>query len=476
MITFPDDFIWGASTASYQIEGGWLEGGKGLSIWDAFTHTPGRIADASTGDVACDHFHRWREDVALMADLGLKAYRLSIAWSRIQPGGRGAPNPEGIRFYSELFDELLKHGITPWVTLYHWDLPLALQLELDGWLNPALARIFKDYASICFEHFGDRVKHWITINEPWVIALLGHGEGILAPGRVSDDEPYRVGHTLLRAHAMAVQEYRSRFQSTQKGRIALVANCDWREPLTQDPEDVAAAQRALEFFLGWFADPIFRGDYPEVMRRRLGNRLPHFSPEESALLIGSQDFFGLNHYSTMYASALRKNQERSSDSEEGVVQEDQGVRLLPHPEWAKTEMGWPIVPWGCRNLLTWIDKRYNHPEIIITENGCALPDMLDGNSVDDERRIAFLDAYLRACKDAIGQGVNLRGYFIWSLMDNLEWASGLARRFGITYVDYPSAKRIPKLSAHWYSQVMRLNALHVIPDNPFSNVPGSVIV
>jgi beta-galactosidase len=474
MITFPDNFVWGASTASYQIEGGWLEGGKGFSIWDAFTHIPGKIADGSTGDVACDHYHRWRDDVALMADLGLKAYRLSIAWSRIQPSGRGAPNSDGIRFYSELFDELLKHGITPWVTLYHWDLPLALQFELDGWLNPALASIFKNYAAICFEHFGDRVKHWITINEPWVISLMGHGEGSMAPGRVSTGEPYRAGHTLLRAHAMAVHEYRSRFQPAQKGRIALVTNCDWREPMTKDPSDVAAAQRALEFFLGWFADPVHRGDYPECMRERLGDRLPHFTPEESALLAGSQDFFGLNHYTTMYASALNAGTDQPENAG-GVVQEDQGVRLSPHRDWMKTEMGWPIVPWGFRNLLRWIDARYNHPEIVVTENGCALPDTLDGNAVDDDRRIAYLDAYLSACHEAIAQGVNLRGYFVWSLMDNLEWASGLARRFGLCYVDYPSGRRIPKLSAHWYSQVMRLNTLHVIPDNPFRNVPGSVI-
>jgi beta-glucosidase len=427
--------------------------------------------------VTCDHFHKWRDDVALMAGLGLKAYRMSIAWDRIQPAGRGDPNPEGIRFYSELFDELLKHGITPWVTLYHWDLPLALQMELDGWLNPRLAEIFRDYASICFSAFGDRVKHWITINEPWVVSLLGHGQGIFAPGRVSTTEPYTVAHTLLRAHALAVDEYRTKFQPAQKGMIALVTNCDWREPRTPAAADRAAAERALEFFLGWFADPIYRGDYPEVMRERLGDRLPRFTKDESRLLLGSQDFFGLNHYSTMYAADAdgEKSGSPQPSGNAGIVG-DQGVRLSVHPDWATTDMGWAIVPWGCRNLLHWIDKRYNHPEIVITENGCALPDTLDENSVDDEQRIAYLDAYLSACGEAIEAGVKLRGYFIWSLLDNLEWASGLTRRFGLCYVDYATGRRIPKLSAHWYSQVVRLNALHAIAENPYAEVPGSVRV
>jgi len=302
MLTFPKDFAWGAATASYQIEGGWLEGGKGFSIWDAFAHTPGKITDSSTADVTCDHFHRWRDDVALMADLGLNAYRFSIAWSRILPAGRGTPNAEGIRFYSDLIDELLKRGITPWVTLYHWDLPLALQLELDGWTNPALADIYKDYAVLCFNLFGDRVKRWTTFNEPWVTSILGYGQGIFAPGRTSNVEPYLAAHTMLRAHGMAVREYRDRFQAVQKGLISMTTNCDWREPLTSAPSDVAAAERSLEFFLGWFADPLYRGDYPEAMRQRLGSRLPLFTSEESAMIRGSQDFFGLNHYTTMYAT------------------------------------------------------------------------------------------------------------------------------------------------------------------------------
>jgi beta-galactosidase len=474
--SFPEGFIWGTSTASFQIEGGWLEGGKGLSIWDAFTHTPGKIADSSTGDVTCDHYHRWKEDVALIAGLGFKAYRFSIAWPRILPAGRGKANPEGIRFYSDLIDELLKHEITPWVTLYHWDLPLALQSELDGWLNPGLADLFKDYASLCFRSFGDRVKHWITFNEPWVVSLMGYGHGVLAPGRISNTEPYLVAHTILRAHGKAVREYREKFAHSQKGSIGLTANCDWREPRTNSPADIAAAERALEFFLGWFADPIYRGEYPECMRARLGSRLPQFTPDEREMIRGSQDFFGLNHYSTLCAEdAGDAAGAPGSSSPVTSIDADPGVRLTQHAEWATTQMGWSIVPWGLNKLLHWINNRYNRPEIVITENGCALPDTLDGNSVDDPDRINYVDAYLLACKNAIAEGVNLRGYFLWSLLDNLEWSFGLSRRFGLCYVDFETARRVPKLSAHWYSQVVRQNALHVIPENPYYEVPGRIL-
>ncbi len=473
MLTFPKDFAWGAATASYQIEGGWLEGGKGFSIWDAFAHTPGKITDSSTADVTCDHFHRWRDDVALMADLGLNAYRFSIAWSRILPAGRGTPNAEGIRFYSDLIDELLKRGITPWVTLYHWDLPLALQLELDGWTNPALADIYKDYAVLCFNLFGDRVKRWTTFNEPWVTSILGYGQGIFAPGRTSNVEPYLAAHTMLRAHGMAVREYRDRFQAVQKGLISMTTNCDWREPLTSAPSDVAAAERSLEFFLGWFADPLYRGDYPEAMRQRLGSRLPLFTSEESAMIRGSQDFFGLNHYTTMYATDSKAGPHPPSHPFVNAgIEEDQDVHLSMHPAWAKTAMGWAVVPWGFRKLLHWINARYGHPQIVVTENGCALPAPAGGEILDDHRRVDYLEAYLAAAHAAIAQGVDLRGYFIWSLMDNFEWSSGLTRRFGLYHVDYATGRRLPRRSAHWYAEVIRQNGIRLLPENPYRDVAG----
>ena len=228
MKRFPNNFTWGTATSSYQIEGGWLEGGKGLSIWDAFVHTPGKVVDGRTADVTCDFFHKYKNDIQLMAEMGLKAYRLSIAWSRIQPTGIGKPNPLGIQFYSDLIDTLLEYGIEPWITLYHWDLPLTLQLEYDGWLNPKMAEFFTDFASICFEHFGDRVKKWITFNEPWVVSVLGYGHGAFAPGRKSTTEPYQVAHQILRAHGRTVDLYRNKFLHKQNGRIGITYNCDWR--------------------------------------------------------------------------------------------------------------------------------------------------------------------------------------------------------------------------------------------------------
>jgi beta-glucosidase len=460
MKKFPEGFVWGTSTSSYQIEGGWLEGGKGLSIWDAFAHTPGKISDGANGDVASDHYHRFREDVALMARLGLKAYRLSLSWPRIQPTGYGQPSAEGIRFYSELFDELLSHGIQPWVTLYHWDLPLALQLEADGWLNPSIADRFAEYAGICFEKFGDRVKHWITLNEPWVMAILGYGQGFFAPGRVSREEPYQAAHHQLRAHALAVDLYRRKFQPRQQGMIGLVNNCDWREPRTDAPRDREAAQRSLEFFLGWFADPVHFGDYPGVMRARVGDRLPRFTSRETGLLQGSTDFFGLNHYTTMYAADLEPGRGRAIDpAGNGGIAEDQDVELTTDRSWEKTRMGWAIVPWGCRKLLHWVDDRYGRPDIILTENGAAFEDRLEGGEVRDPERVAFLRSYILECHRAIEENVRLKGYFLWSFMDNFEWAFGYSKRFGIHFVDYATGRRIPKTSARWYGEVIRNNGI-----------------
>lgn len=456
---FPADFIWGTATSSYQIEGAWLQGGKGLSTWDAFCHIPGKVKNGDTGDLACDHYHKFRDDVALMAGMGLQAYRFSLSWPRIQPTGRGKANPAGIRFYSQLIDALLAHDIMPWITLYHWDLPLALQLEHDGWLNPDMPTYFADYAAICFDAFGDRVKHWLTLNEPWCSAILGHGIGIHAPGRISRDEPYLAGHNLLRAHALAVQRYRSHFQPSQRGVIALTNNCDWREPRTGSDADRQAAQRALEFFLGWFADPVYTGDYPEVMRRRLGDRLPHFSDAEKELLRGSVDFFGLNHYTTMYASDAPKLTKSHAAYSNSGIDEDQTVALSSDPAWQHTEMGWNIVPWGFRKLLQWIDARYGSPEIFVTENGCALPDVIENGAINDSGRIAFYEGYLSAALEAIASGVKLKSYFAWSFMDNFEWAEGYSKRFGLHYVDFATGKRTAKASANWYAGVIARNGL-----------------
>jgi len=463
-MNFPQDFTWGVATSSYQIEGGHDADGKGPSIWDAFSRIPGRIHAGDTGDVACDHFHRFREDVAMMARLGIPAYRFSISWPRLMPTGRvddrGTINPEGIRFYDQLIDTLLEHGIEPWVTLYHWDLPLALQTERDGWLNPSIADDFTAYARLCFQSFGDRVKHWITFNEPWVVAILGYGQGVFAPGRTSTSEPYTAGHHILRSHAKAVRCYREEF-AHHGGRIGITNNCDWREPLTGKPEDRAAAERALEFYLGWFADPVFKsGDYPPVMRERVGDRLPHFTEAERAELSGSSDFFGLNHYTTMFAAEASRDSGKQSVYGNGGISEDQDVDLSVDPSWPLTHFQWAVVPWGCRKLLRWIADRYGNPPLYITENGCALEDVVspDG-SVDDPDRIDFYQGYLAACHEALGDGVDLRGYFAWSLMDNMEWASGYKFRFGLVHIDRETLARTPKHSALWYGGVARHNAL-----------------
>ena len=394
-------------------------------------------------------------DIQLMQDMGVKAYRFSIAWARIMPTGKGEVNPDGIAFYNRLIDGLLKVGIEPWVTLYHWDLPLALQLEEDGWLGKSMPNRFEAYARACFEHFGDRVKNWITLNEPWVVAILGYGQGVFAPGRISNSEPYIAAHHLLLAHARAVETFRKRY-SHQRGRIGISNNCDWREPLSDSPQDQEAAQRSLEFFLGWFADPVYLGDYPQSMKERLSDRLPEFTKEEQALLKGSSDFFGLNHYTTMYAANMADDEEVDANVYgNGGISEDQKVRLSVDPNWKFTSMQWAVVPWGCHRLLHWISKRYGNPDIYITENGCAYEDQVVDGQVDDAERIAFHRSYLAACHDAITEGVQLKGYFAWSFMDNFEWAYGYSKRFGMHYVDFDTLERIPKSSAKWYREVVK---------------------
>ena len=458
MKQFPNDFIWGASTSAYQIEGAYDIDGKGPSIWDAFSSIPGKIKNGDTGQVSGDHYHRFKEDVALMKQIGIKAYRFSISWPRVMPAGKGKANTRGIQFYSALIDELLEAGITPWVTLFHWDLPLALQLENDGWIGPEIPDYFAAYADVCFEHFGDRVKNWITLNEPWVMAILGYGLGNFAPGRVSNAEPYRAGHNQLLAHAKAVDVYRKKY-GHQGGQIGMANNCDWREPLTDSQKDKDAAQRALEFFLAWFADPIYFGDYPAVMKQRLGARLPAFTEAEKELVKGSADYFGLNHYTTMYVAGATDPNRKSTVYGNGGLTEDQDIELSMDKTWKRTTMNWAVVPWGCRKLLEWIDNRYGRPDIYLTENGSAWNDSKVDGTVADANRIEYFQGYLGECRKAIEKGVKLKGYFAWSLMDNFEWAHGYSQRFGMIHMDYQSLERTMKDSANWYAGVIRDNGV-----------------
>ncbi len=447
------DFTWGVATASYQIEGAVNEGGRGWSVWDAFCRVPGRVKNGANGDVGCDSYHRFAEDVRLMKKLGVNAYRFSIAWPRIQPTGRGELNPEGVAYYNSLIDLLLENGITPYVTLFHWDLPLDLQVAHDGWLNRSIVEDFGNYAQICFDAFGDRVHHWITLNEPWCTAVLGHGLGAFPPGRTDPNEPYLAAHHLLLAHARAVQVFR---QGGYTGCIGITNNCDWREPLTDSAADRDAAERAVEFFYAWFTDPVVFGDYPKVMRERLGKRLPEFTAPEKAMLKGSSDFLGLNHYSTLYASATPVDGNDIGPSGNGGMSDDQGVFLTVDPTWEQTDMQWNIVPWGFRKLLNWIAARYPGYPIYVTENGCAVdePDTLA--ALDDDVRCRFLTGYIGAMLKAKKEDkLDIRGYFCWSLLDNFEWAHGYTKRFGLIRCSPDNLERLPKRSFHTYAEIIR---------------------
>lgn len=456
-LRFPKEFVWGTATSSYQIEGAADKDGRGKSIWDVFCDTPGKVSNGDSGLVACDHYHRFEEDIQLMAQMGVKAYRFSISWSRILPNGtRDSINQAGVDFYNSLIDCCLKHGIEPWATLYHWDLPQHLEEAEGGWLSDSISDRFADYTQVCFSAFGDRVKRWITINEAWVVAILGYGQGVFAPGHNSTSEPYIAGHNLLLAHAKAVKVYRTQFQAEQGGLIGITNNCDWREPLSDSAQDRAAAQRALEFFLGWFADPIYLGDYPECMKVGVGDRLPLITDEQRNLIQGSSDFFGLNHYTTMYAAEANGDAREQSVYGNGGLNEDQGLDLSVDDSWQTTDMQWAVVPWGCRKLLHWIADRYDNPDIYITENGCAYDDELVGGEVNDTRRVDFYESYLEECANAIDGGVNLKGYFAWSFMDNFEWASGYDKRFGIHHVDFETGERTPKQSAKWFRQLLSI--------------------
>ncbi|KAG5177022.1 beta-glucosidase, family GH1 [Tribonema minus] len=466
-LKFPPDFVWGTATASYQVEGGCDAGGRGLSIWDTFSRE--RCVD--NGDVACGHFFKYEEDVKLMQQLGFKNYRLSISWSRIQPTGRGPINAEGVAFYNDLINCLLAHGVEPLITLYHWDLPQALEDELGGWQNREIAPTFCDYARLCFELFGDRVKNWLTFNEPWCVCLLGYGTGEHAPGITCDDgsKVYMAAHNVLRAHAAAVDIYRREYKAQQGGVIGITLNCNWNEPVPdKDPaaaqRNADAAHRILMWSLGWFADPIWRGEYPPEMRQRCGDRLPAFTDEEKALLKGSSDFLGLNHYFSDFVKDSTKGEFVShwGITSKGGYFGDMAATTEGHHTWSQTDMGWNVVPWGFKELLLWCQERYNPPGgIYITENGCAVPEPTKESSVKDCFRVAYLTSYIAAMHEAMEAGADVRGYFAWSFLDNFEWSLGYSKRFGIVHVDYDTLARTPKASAHWFARVTAHNAVHI---------------
>jgi beta-glucosidase len=435
--SFPPRFLWGCATSAYQIEGSPLADGAGPSIWHRFVRTPGRVAGGDTGDVACDHYRRWREDIALMQDLGLTAYRFSIAWGRVMPEGRGRVNAAGLAFYERLVDELLRAGITPMATLFHWDLPAALD-DRGGWLNPDIAGWFADYASTVYRALDDRVPLWATINEPWVVADGGYMHGALAPGHRSAFEAAIAAHHLMRAHAAGVQAYRA----VGRHQIGLVVNI---EPKHLAPGATVADHHARDLADAYmnrqYADPALLGRYPDELAEVFGPAWPDWPAEEVAALKAPVDFIGLNYYTR------------------SVVRHDPAgwpVQAAPvrQPQGTITETGWEVHPESLTETLLWLHRRYGGVPLYVTENGAAFydPPTASEGRVDDPLRVRYLHAHLGAVREAIAQGADVRGYFAWSLLDNLEWSLGFAKRFGLVHVDFASQQRTPKASALWYAK------------------------
>ncbi len=444
---FPDGFTWGVATSAYQIEGAVAEDGRGRSIWDTFAHTPGMTRSGDTGDVACDHYHKYREDVALMADLGVGAYRFSIAWPRVIPDGDGDVNPAGLGFYDRLVDELLARGIQPWPTLYHWDLPQALQ-DRGGWRDRATVDAFTRYAGVVAEALGDRVGHWMTHNEPWVAAFAGHLLGVHAPGLREWPAALAAAHHILLSHGRAVPVVRERSPGAQVG-IAL--DC---RPVRPGGDD--ASGRHFDGFRNrWFLDAVFGRGYPADMvaayrdRGRFAGERPPFVREGDLDEIAAPlDFVGVNYYTSLHLAA---GQDES---------EDTGVAPGPNPPPGFTEMGWEVTPAALTGYLERLHREYGPERIVVTENGASYSDAPDEDGrIRDERRIDYLRSHIGAVGDAVIAGAPVTGYFVWSLLDNFEWAHGYSQRFGLVWVDFDTQERIPKDSFRWYRDVIAANAL-----------------
>jgi beta-glucosidase len=432
--SFPTDFVWGAATASYQIEGAAHEDGRGESVWDRFCATPGKVRGGDTGDVACDFFHRYPDDVKLMKELGIRAFRFSIAWPRVLPEGRGAVNQAGLDFYDRLVDELLANELEPFPTLFHWDSPQAFE-EAGGWRARETAEAFVEYAEIVADRLSDRVGHWITHNEPWVYAWIGHAWGVHAPGRTSEADAVAVAHHLLLSHGWAVEAIR---RAAPAARVGITLNLAHMYPASDTPEDEAAAYRKDGEDNRWFLDPIFRGSYPADLLERTELVAPLIREGDLDAASAPLDFLGINNYSRFIVAA-------GAD----------GPRTVRNPGAQHTDMGWEVYPDGLHDVLVRVTRDYEPPAIYITENGAAFPDVRvhDGH-VHDVERTAYLESYIDAVARAIDGGAPVKGYFVWSLLDNFEWAFGYSKRFGIVYVDFPTLERVPKDSFYWYRDLI----------------------
>ena len=446
-LDFPVDFAWGTATASYQIEGAWNEDGKGESIWDRFAHTPGRIKDGDTGDVACDHYHRWAEDVALMKSLGLRAYRFSVSWPRVLPAGRGAVNPAGLDFYDRLVDGLLEADIVPFLTLYHWDLPQALQEEGGWWARPT-ANAFVEYADVLSRRLGDRVKHWITHNEPAVTAYTAHLHGRHAPGKQDMATALQVAHHLLLSHGWAVPVLR---RNSPEAEVGITLNIGLSVPASPSLFDCNIARQQDGMWYRWFLDPLVGRPYPAdaVADRVAEGALPPEGMDfvlagDSEAIAAPLDFLGVNYYT--------RTVHRDHSAADNLPQ-----MIFPAPqlETTWTEMDWEIYPEGLYQVLMRLHREYHLPKLYITENGCSFSDGPgEDGQVPDQRRIEYLRGHIAAAHRALEAGVPLAGYFVWTLLDNFEWGHGFSQRFGIIWVDFETQERIPKESALWYQELI----------------------
>jgi beta-glucosidase len=445
-MSFPSDFLWGAATSAYQTEGATREDGRGQSIWDRFAASPGRTHGGDTGDIATDHYHRMEADVALMASLGLNAYRFSIAWPRILPQGTGATNAAGLAFYDRLVDTLLAEGITPVATLYHWDLPLTLYSR-GGWRARDTAYAFADYAEMVARTLGDRVQWWLTQNEPWCSSYLGYVEGLHAPGISSDIQAaVDVGHHLLLSHGLAMPRIRAHARAG--ARVGLSLNLFPIFAGDGEAETVRAVERADRFHNRWFLDPLYRGEYPAGLFDDLGAAPPAIQDGDMEIIATPTDFLGVNYYNRWIVRA--RTQPNGHDGQtplSAMVEYSRASDSVLH-----TEMGWEVYPHGLSLVLEELTRVYRPPALLVTENGAAFEDSWNGNGrVSDPLRVAYLRDHLEAVAAALAQGVPVAGYFVWSLMDNFEWAEGYSKRFGLVYVDYPTQRRIVKDSGRWYA-------------------------
>lgn len=437
---FPTDFRWGCSTSSYQIEGAIHEGGRGESIWDRFCSAPGHIRDGSSGAVACDHYHRWPQDLDLARDLGVNAYRFSIAWPRVFPQGRGQqPNEPGLAFYDRLVDGMLERGLEPWATLYHWDLPQALQDAHGGWASRDTVAAFLEYTDAVTRRLGDRVKHWITHNEPWCTAMLGHHEGNHAPGVKDHRTALQVCHHLLLSHGLAVPQIRANVAGAQVG---ITLSLHPIIPASESLLDRAAAVRHDGLRNRWFLDPLYGRGYPDDVLALLGDLAPQVQPGDFAAIAAPADFLGVNYYFPEVVADAPTN---------GPL----ATRVVEQPGVERTAFGWPVSPQGMVDLLTRVQRDWAPARIYLTENGSTYDDVvLPDGRVEDTQRRSYLARHLAAARQALDAGVPLEGYFAWSLLDNFEWAEGYVRRFGLTHVDYPTQRRTLKASGRWYADFL----------------------